>query len=147
MIKVWEYDWIQRDWSLTAPLLNGRHSHACSLSHEGEVVVVAGGISDQTNPDGTTSVEMLDLSTSIWHKLPSLPHPVIGGRAAKLSPGTPYGYGNFALVGGGSSLSKQILQFVRRAQFETGNEATERSLSYPRNYAAVLTVSPRLVCL
>lgn len=110
------------------------------------MVVVAGGISDQTNPDGATSVEMLDLSTSIWHKLPSLPHALIGGRAAKLSPGTPYGHGTFALVGG--SLSKQqILQFVRRAQFETGNEATERSLSYPRNYAAVLTVSPRLVCL
>ena len=36
---------MQRKWSeedSIAPLYTGRHSHACSLAHNGEVVVVAG---------------------------------------------------------------------------------------------------------
>ena len=44
-LKVWEYDWVQRQWSeedSIAPLYTGRHSHACALTHDGEVVVVAG---------------------------------------------------------------------------------------------------------
>ncbi len=92
------------------------------------------------------SVEILDLNAAIWHKMPALPHPVAGGKVANLNPGSPHGQGEFALVGG-SLEHKEILQFVRRGQFEAGNEATERSLSLPRRDAVVLVVAPRLTCL
>jgi len=148
--KVWEYDWVQRKWSedgAIAPLYTGRHSHACSLAHNGEVVVVAGGLTElEPDGDGSVSVELLQISSSMWHKMPAMPHPIYGGISAKLSPGAPHGYGDFALIGGSLSNSK-LLQFVVRGMFETGNEATERSLSIARRYAAVVVASPRLVCL
>ena len=68
------------------------------------------------------------------------------GVSAKLSPGAPHGYGDFALVGG-SYTNPELLQFVVRGMFETGNEATERSLTVQRRYAVVVVASPRLVCL
>ena len=68
------------------------------------------------------------------------------GVSAKLSPGAPHGYGDFALVGG-SYTNPKLLQFVVRGMFETGNEATERSLTVQRRYAVVVVASPRLVCL
>lgn len=148
--KVWEYDWVQRQWSeedSIAPLYTGRHSHACALAHDGEVVVVAGGLTEkEPDGDGTVSVEILQISSSIWHKMPALPHPMYGGVSAKLSPGAPHGYGDFALVGG-SYTNSELLQFVVRGMFETGNEATERSLTVKRRYAVVVVASPRLVCL
>ena len=114
------------------------------MTHDGAVIVVAGG---QTSADEVTlTVEMLELSTSIWHKMPKIPNSVIGSHAVKLNPGLPHGHGDFALVGGNFEHS-EILQFVRRSQFQTGNEATERSLSVPRRYAAILVASPRLVCV
>ena len=59
--------------------------------------------------DGSVSVEILQLSSSMWHKMPALPHPIYGGISAKLSPGAPHGYGDFALVGGSFSRA-EILQ-------------------------------------
>ena len=140
--KVWEYDWIQREWSETAPLHTARHSHTCALVNGGQYVIVAGG---QTSESDLESVELLELQTSIWHKMAPLPHPIYGAQMAKLDPGAPYGSGPLAFVGGSLS-HPEILQFVRRNQFEVGNEATSRRLIRPRRYAAVIVANPRMIC-
>ena len=141
--KVWEYDWIQREWSETAPLHTGRHSHTCALVNEGQYVIVAGGQSQDS--DDLNSVEMLELATSIWHKMAPLPHPILGANMAKLDPGAPYGTGPLAFVGGSLS-HPELLEFVRRNQFEVGNEARRRQLMRPRRFAAVVVANPRLIC-
>ena len=146
IFQTWEYDWVQREWSKMAPLYQGRHSHACALAHNGQMIVVAGGMSVPDQIEGTTTAEMLDLMTGMWHKMPLLPHAIAGALFAKLEPGSPHGSGPFAFIGG-SFQNNQILQFVRRGKFETGNEATQRVLSQARRFPAVIVASPRLICL
>ena len=146
--KVWEYDWIHRQWSEMAPLHTGRHSHTCAVVNEGEFVIVAGGQGEQgldSGQNGLKSVEMFEVKTSIWHKMAPLPHAIFGAQIAKLDPGAPYGSGPLAVVGG-SLENPELLQFVRRNQFEVGNEATGRQLVRPRRYSAVIVANPRLVC-
>ena len=129
-----------------APLHTGRHSHTCAVVNEGDFVIVAGGKSlDSEDTNGLKSVEMFEVQTSTWHKMAPLPHAIFGAQIAKLDPGAPYGTGPMASVGG-SLGNPELLQFVRRSQFEVGNEATSRRLVRPRRYAAVIVANPRLVC-
>ena len=39
-----------------------------------------GGLTEkEPDGDGTVSVEILQISSSMWHKMPALPHPMYGG--------------------------------------------------------------------
>ena len=39
-----------------------------------------GGLTEQEpDGDGSVSVEILEISSSMWHKMPALPHPMYGG--------------------------------------------------------------------
>ena len=74
-------------------MYNGRHSHSCGIVNDGEYIVVAGGIhgKDSFESGGSSSAEVLELSSKTWHKLPELPKPIYGAVAAKLDPGAPRG--------------------------------------------------------
>ena len=61
-----------------APLYNGRHSHACAIVNDGEFIVVAGGVTIESEEiGGSTIAEMFELSTLTWHKMPALPKGLI----------------------------------------------------------------------
>ena len=39
-----------------------------------------GGVTElEPDGEGSVSVEILQLSSSMWHKMPALPHPIYGG--------------------------------------------------------------------
>ena len=96
---------------MSAPLHTGRHSHACSLAHEGEVVVVAGGLTElqSDNTGGTVSVEMLELSSLRWHTLEELPHPIYGGDILTKRKGL------FIFATAGQDSMYPVIYFFRRS--------------------------------
>lgn len=63
------------------------------MVNQGEFIVVAGGVENFESKanGGSTSAELLQLSTLTWHKIKALPKPFFGAVAAKLDPGEPKG--------------------------------------------------------
>ena len=69
------------------------------MVNQGEFIVVAGGVENFESKanGGSTSAELLQLSTLTWHKIKALPKPFFGAVAAKLDPGAPQGSDRFGL--------------------------------------------------
>ena len=42
-------------------------------------ILIGGLTKKESDGDGTVSVEILQISSSTWHKMPALPHPMYGG--------------------------------------------------------------------
>ena len=63
------------------------------MVNQGDFIVVAGGVENFESKanGGSTSAELLQLSTLTWHKIKALPKPFFGAVAAKLDPGEPKG--------------------------------------------------------
>ena len=83
--RTWIYDWGDYSWiEISARLREGRHSHACTAFDEGDMVVVAGGISKESDDEAIVT-EVLHLSTGIWKSVRRLPWPSFGVSFIKLS--------------------------------------------------------------